>query len=85
MRLSFDDTWKLIWNVLPGMGSSETVIMKLTTLKFMMPLRDTAPIHFFPTKSWFKFLEYFPELINNGFRPEDILGNDGVWQFFQKI
>lgn len=39
---------------------------------------------YFLQKSWFKFLEYFPELINNGFRPEDILGY-GVWQFFSKI
>lgn len=50
-------------------------ILKLSTLKFMMPLREMALIHCFSTGSWFKFIEYFPKLINNGFRLQDILGN----------
>lgn len=84
LRLSLDDTWKFIWNFLFGMGSRKNVILKLSTLKFMMPLRDTALNPCFSTESWFKFLKYFSESINNGFSLQDVLGN-GVCQFFKKI
>ena len=43
----------------------------------MMPFRDAALTHCFSVESFFRFLEYFPELINIGFRLEDISGNEG--------
>ena len=77
LKFSLDVTWKFIWNFLFGTGSSKNVILKHTTLKFMMPFRDAALTHCFSAESFFRFLEYFPELINIGFRLEDIFGNEG--------
>ena len=50
---------------------------KINKIKFMMPFRDAALTHCFSVESFFRFLEYFPELINIGFRLEDISGNEG--------
>ena len=77
LKFSLDVAWKFIWNFLFGMGSSKNVILKLTALKFMMPFRDAVLTHCFSAESYFRFLEYFPELINIGFRLEDIFGNEG--------
>lgn len=84
LGLSLDVTWKVIWNFLFGMGSGKNVILKLGTLKFMMPLRDIELTYCLPLESWFKFLECLPELINIGFRVQDVLAN-GVQQFFWKL
>lgn len=56
----------------------KNVILKFIILKFMMFLRDIVLIYCFFVEFWFKFFEYFLELISKGFRLEDIFGN-GVW------